>query len=208
VAPSSYAVRSNAASAGQTPEVDVAHRDGRGHFTSTYNRERARKAGEAIAGYLRSAEEKAEGRVPSWPRFVGERRERLEPKLAMLTDAPLVAATKGWDALRAQEAAGLLPLAGFAYMPSTLSKLTSALAISGAGTRLLEAVGQNWHRVAEAQWDEPGAGRALHRQPRKGGLDFSLYTEPKRVSVELGNASHHHDVRPYGRGDASGGSGA
>jgi hypothetical protein len=176
------AEEATAASAGQTPEEDVAHRDGHGHFTSTYNRKRARKAGQAIAGYLRSAEEKAEGRVPSWPRFVHERRETLEPKLAMLTYAPLVATTKGWDALRAQEVAGLLPLTGFAYMPSTLSKLTSALAISGAGTRLLEAMGKNWHRVAEAQWNEPGAMAALYIDNHAKEVWTSLFTQSGKVS--------------------------
>jgi hypothetical protein len=176
------AEEATAASAGQTPEADVAHRDGRGHFTSTYNRKRARKAGQVTAGYLRSAEEKAEGRVPSWPRFVHEKRETLEPKLAMLTYAPLVATTKGWDALRAQEVAGLLPLTGFAYMPSTLSKLTSALAISGAGTRLLEAMGQNWHRVAEAQWDEPGAMAALYIDNHAKEVWTSLFTQSGKVS--------------------------
>ena len=108
------------ASVGKEPERDVENRDTHGHFTVAYNRKRRRKPGEEIAGYLRSAEEKAAGRVPSWPRFVHEGRETLEPKLEMLTLAPLVSATKGWDALRAPEVAGLDSLTGFAYMPSTL----------------------------------------------------------------------------------------
>lgn len=176
------AEEATAASVGQTPEADVKHRDAKGHFTVTYNRKRRRKSGQAIAGYLRSAEEKAEGRVPSWARFVVERRETLEPKLAMLTYAPLVAATKGWDALRAPEAAGLLPLTGFAYMPSTLSKLTSALAISGAGPRLLDAMGQNWHRVAEARWEEPGAMAALYIDNHAKEVWTSLFTQSGKVS--------------------------
>lgn len=176
------AAEATAASAGQTPEEDVEHRDAKGHFTVTYNRKRTRKSGQAIAGYLRSAEEKAEGRVRSWPRFVVERRETLAPKLAMLTYAPLVAATKGWDALRAQEASGLLPLTGFAYMPSTLSKLTSALAISGAGPRLLDAMGLNWHRVAAAQWKEPGAMAALYIDNHAKEVWTSLFTQSGKVS--------------------------
>jgi len=72
------------ASVDETPVRDVANRDARGHFTVAYNRRRRRKRGEKIAGYLRTAEEKARGRVRSWPRFVHERRETLEPKLAML----------------------------------------------------------------------------------------------------------------------------
>ena len=55
-----------------------------------------------------------------------------------------------------------MPLTGFAYMPSTLAKFASALAISNAGPRLLEAMGQNWHRVAEKYWEEPGAMAALY----------------------------------------------
>lgn len=170
------------ASEGQTPELDVAHRDSEGHFTGTYNRKRRRKRGEAIAGYLRSAEEKAEGRVPSWPRFVHERKETLEPKLAMLTYAPLVSGTKGWNALRATEVAGLLPLTGFAYMPSTLSKMTSALAIAGAGPRLLEAMGKNWHRVAEEKWGEPGAMAALYVDNQVKAVWSSLFTQSGKVS--------------------------
>ncbi|MBI3181250.1 MAG: hypothetical protein HYZ28_03815 [Myxococcales bacterium] len=170
------------ASAGRTPEADLAHRDELGHFTVTYNRKRRRKRGEEIASYLRSAAEKAEGRVPSWPRFVHERKETLEPKLAMLTYAPLVSGTKGWDALRATEAAGLLPLTGFAYMPSTLAKMTSALAISGAGPRLLEAVGKNWHRVAQERWDEPGAMAALYVDNQMKAVWSSLFTQSGKVS--------------------------
>lgn len=170
------------ASGGQTPQLDVAHRDDLGHFTITYNRKRRRKRGVEIAGYLRSAAEKAEGRVPSWPRFVHERKETLEPKLAMLTYASLVSGTKGWDALRATEAAGLRPLTGFAYMPSTLSKMTSALAISGAGPRLLEAVGKNWHRVAQERWGEPGAMAALYVDNQVKAVWSSLFTLSGKVS--------------------------
>jgi len=170
------------ASKGQTPARDVAHRDERGHFTGTYNRKRRRKRGEFIASYLRSAEEKAEGRVPAWPRFVHERRETLEAKLAMLTYAPLVSDTKGWNALRASEAAGLLPLTGFAYMPSTLAKFTSALAISNAGPRLLEAMGKNWHQVAQAHWEEPGAMAALYVDNHAKEVWTSLFTKSGKVS--------------------------
>ena len=69
------------ASKGKVPARDVARRDGEGHFTAAYNRKRRRKKGELIASHLRSAEEKAEGRVRSWARFVHERRETLLPKL-------------------------------------------------------------------------------------------------------------------------------
>jgi hypothetical protein len=170
------------ASEGREPELDTAHRDDHGHFTVTYNQKRRRKRGVEIAGYLRTAAEKAEGRVPSWPRFVHERRETLEPKLAMLTYAPLVSGTKGWDALRATEAAGLLPLTGFAYMPSTLAKMTSALAISGAGPRLLEAVGKNWHQVAQQRWEEPGAMAALYVDNQVKAVWSSLFTLSGKVS--------------------------
>jgi hypothetical protein len=120
------------ASEGQVPEKDVAHRDARGHFMVTYNRRRRRKQGEEVASYLRSAAEKAEARVPSWPRFVHEQRPTIEAKMRMLVLAWMVAGSKGWDSLRAPEVAGLEALSGFAYMPSTLAKFVSALAISGA----------------------------------------------------------------------------
>jgi len=170
------------ASRGQTPTRDLAHRDELGHFTGTYNRKRRRKRGMEIAGYLRSAAEKAEGRVPSWPRFVEERWETLEAKLAMMTYAPLVSGTKGWNALRASEAAGLLPLTGFAYMPSTLAKFTSALAISNAGPRLLDAMGSNWHHVAEKYWEEPGAMAALYVDNHAKEVWTSLFTQSGKVS--------------------------
>ena len=176
------AEEAKAASEGQTPEEDTAHRDAKGHFTITYNRRRKRKAGQEIAGYLRTAAEKAEGRVPSWPSFVHESAETLESKLRMLALAPLVAGTKGWDALRAQEVAGLETLTGFAYMPSTLSKLTSALAISGAGPRLLEKVGTHWHGVAEQRWEEPGAMAALYIDNHVKEVWSSLFTQSGKVS--------------------------
>jgi len=127
-----------AASEGQTPVKDVARRNADGHFTGTYNRARRRKRGEQVASYLRPAEEKAEGRVRSWPRFVQEQRESIDAKLEMLVFGWMVAGSKGWDALRAPDVAGLESLTGFAYMPSTLAKFVSALAISGAGQPLLE----------------------------------------------------------------------
>lgn len=178
----SLAGEARQASAGQTPERDVKHRDDRGHFTATYNRKRRRKPGEQVAEYLRSAAEKAEGRVPSWPRFVHERTETLEPKLRMLTLAPLVSATQGWDALRSPEAAGLEPLTGFAYMPSTLAKLTSALAISGAGPRMLERVGLHWHSVAQGRWDEAGGMAALYVDNHAKEVWTSLFTQSGKVS--------------------------
>ena len=170
------------ASKGKVPQADVARRDAEGHFTAAYNHKRRRKKGEAIASYLRSAEEKAEGRVPSWARFVHERKETLLPKLWMIVLAPMVSGTKGWDALRAPEAAGLEPLAGFAYMPSTLAKLTSALAISNAGPRLLSRMGERWHQVAQERWGEAGAMAALYVDNHAKEVWSSLFTMSGKVS--------------------------
>ena len=176
------AMEAREASEGREPERDVENRDRNGHFTATYNRKRRRKPGEQIASYLRSAEEKAAGRVPSWARFVQEGRESLEPKIEMLTLAPLVSATKGWDALRAPDVAGLETLTGFAYMPSTLQKMTSALALSGGGPRLLAAVGENWHRVAQERWQERGEMAALYVDNHAKEVWSSLFTQSGKVS--------------------------
>jgi len=170
------------AAQGQTPAKDTAFRDDEGHFTAGYNRRRRRKRGEEIAAYLRSAAEKAVGRVPTWARFVHERAATLEPKLWMISVSWLVAATKGWAALRSPEAAGLEPLTGFAYMPSTLAKIVSALAIAGAGTPLLETVGQHWHQVAQTHFDEPGAMAALYLDNHAKEVWSSLFTLSGKVS--------------------------
>ncbi len=167
---------------GRTPSKDVGHRDRRGRFTITYNRRRRRKRGEAIPDYLKSAEEKAEGRVPTWAQFVYERAETIEAKIRMLTFGWMVAATKGWAALRAPDTAGLEALTGFAYMPSTLAKFVSALAISGAGTPLLETVGQHWHEVAQAHFGEPGAMAAIYIDNHAKEVWSSLYTQSGKVS--------------------------
>ena len=174
--------RAKRASKGRTPTKDVAHRDGHGHFTVTYNRRRRRKRGEEIASYLRTAEEKAEGRVPSWPRFVHENRATLEPKLAMLVYGWMVAGSKGWDSLRAPDVAGLKALTGFAYMPSTLAKFVSALSVSGAGEGMLEATGRLWHEVAQARWQEPGAMAALYIDNHAKEVWSSLFTMSGKVS--------------------------
>lgn len=176
------ATEARKASKGQVPALDVARRDTGGHFTAAYNSKRRRKRGEAIASYLKSAAEKAEGRVPSWPRFVHERRETLLPKLWMLVMASLVSGTKGWDALRAPKAAGLEPLTGFAYMPSTLAKLTSALAISNAGPRLLARMGERWHQVAQERWGEAAAMAALYVDNHAKEVWTSLFTMSGKVS--------------------------
>ncbi len=171
-----------AASAGQTPTKDTALRDDHGQFTARYNEARRRPAGELIASYLRPAEEKAAGRVPSWPRFVHERRETIRPKLAMLVYSWIPAETKGWAALRAHRMAGLAPLTGFAYMPSTLAKFVSALAISGVGTPLPRAVGEHWHRVATARWGETGAMAAIYIDNQVKEVWSSLFTMSGKVS--------------------------
>jgi len=171
-----------AAAQGQTPAKDVGHRDRRGHFTSGYNRRRRRKGDEEIASYLRSAAEKAAGRVPTWPRFVHERAESIDAKLRMVTFGWLVASTKGWASLRAPDVAGLQSLTGFAYMPSTLAKMVSALAISGAGKPLLETVGRCWHAVAEKHFDEPGAMAAIYIDNHAKEVWSSLFTQSGKVS--------------------------
>jgi hypothetical protein len=170
------------AAAGQTPVRDVADRDELGRFTVTYNRKRRRKRDEEVAPYMRSAAEKAEGRVPSWPRFAHERRETLELKMRTLALAPLVSETKGWNALRASTAAGLGPLTGYAYMPSTLAKFTSALAISGSGPRLLKRAGSHWHQVARERWDEGGAMAALYIDNHAKEVWTSLFMKSGKVS--------------------------
>ncbi len=170
------------ASGKRVPRRDIALRDKKGRFTARYNRARRRKRGESVASYLRPAAEKGEGRVPSWPRFVRERRDTLEAKIRMLTFGWMVAGTKGWDALRAPEVAGLEPLTGFAYMPSTLAKLTSALAVSGVGQRLLETVGDQWHEVSQQHWGEAGAMAALYVDNHVKEVWSSLYTRSGKVS--------------------------
>jgi len=164
------------------PDKDTELRDRRGHFTASYNAARRRKPGEEIAGYLRSAAEKAKGRVPTWPRFVQEERRTIAPKVATLTLSWGVAATKGWDSLRAPDVGGLHPLTGYAYMPSTLKKLTSALAISGAGDRLLKTVGMRWHEVASQRWGERGTIAALYVDNHVKEVWSSLYTLSGKVS--------------------------
>jgi hypothetical protein len=157
-------------------------RDAHGKFTGRYNRARRRKRGEEVASYLRTAEEKAEGRVPSWPRFVDERAETIDAKLRMLVVCWMVVESKGWDALRAPDVAGLESLTGFAYMPSTLAKFVSALAISGAAQPLIEAVGRRWHEVAQEHWQEPGAMAALYIDNHAKDVWTSLFTQSGKVS--------------------------
>lgn len=176
------AEEAHVAAKGQMPAKDTAHRDRRGRFTVTYNRRRKRKAGEEIASYLLPAADKAVGRVPDWPRFMDERPKTIDAKMRTLTFSWLVARTKGWAALRAPEAAGLEPLTGFAYLPSTLAKFVSALAISGAGTRLLETVGQRWHEVAQDHFDEPGAMAAIYIDNHAKEVWSSLFTLSGKVS--------------------------
>lgn len=176
------AEEAHVAAQGRTADKDVALRDGKGCFTASYNQKRRRKRGEPIADYLRPAADKAKGRVPTWPRYVHEQPETIDAKLRMLTFGWLVAGSKGWAALRAPEAAGLEPLTGFAYMPSTLSKLVSALAISEAGVPLLETVGQHWHGVAQTQFGEPGAMAAIYIDNHAKQVWSSLYTQSGKVS--------------------------
>ena len=176
------AKRARAASVGRTPGKDTAARNRRGQFTAAYNRRRRRKSGEDVAPYLRPAEDKAAGRVRSWPRFVWERRETIEAKLRMLTLSWAVAETKGWNALRSPKAAGLEPVTGLAYMPSTLSKLVSALAIAGVGPLLLTAVGRRWHEVAQERWGEPGAMAAVYIDNHAKEVWSKLFTQSGKVS--------------------------
>lgn len=176
------AERAVAASEGQTPVKDVERRNADGQFTCTYNRARRRKRGEQVASYLRTAEEKAEGRVASWPQFVHERPETIDAKLRMLVFCWMVAGSKGWDALRAPDVAGLESLAGFAYMPSTLAKFVSALAISGAGQSLIEATGRRWHEVAQERWAEPGAMAAIYIDNHAKEVWSSLFTQSGKVA--------------------------
>jgi len=169
-------------SAGRRPAKDFEGRSAKGQFTVRYNRARRRKRGEQVASYLRTAEEKAEGRVPSWPRFVHERRETIDAKLKMLVFCWMVAGSKGWDALRAPDVAGLESLTGFAYMPSTLAKFVSALAISGADQPLIEATARRWHEVAEERWHEPGAMAALYIDNHAKEVWSSLFTQSGKVA--------------------------
>lgn len=177
------------ASAGQTPARDIERRNRHGQFTARYNRARRRKPGEAIASYLRSAEEKGDGRVPSWPRFVEERPESIAAKLRMLAFSSVVAGTTGWGALRSADMAALAPLVGFAYMPSTLAKLVSAMATSGLSSVLLDAVGRHWHEVASARWREPGAMAARYVDNHAKEVWSTLFTQ-------AGKVSHRNRVMP------------
>jgi hypothetical protein len=169
-------------SEGKTPTKDLVGRSGKGQFTAGYNRARRRKRGEQVVSYLRTAEEKAEGRVPSWPRFVHEQPQTIDAKLRMLVFSWMVAGSKGWDSLRAADVAGLESLTGFAYRPATLAKFVSALAISGADQPLIDATARHWHEVAQARWAEPGAMAALYVDNHAKEVWTSLFTQSGKVS--------------------------
>jgi len=168
---------------------DLAYRDRKGQFTVSYNRRRRRKRGQEVASYLRSAAEKAQGRPPDWPRLAHEKRETLDYKVRALTMGPLLASTKGWDALRAPELAALSYLAGFPYLPVTLSKFVSAAAICGLGPRLLSAMGRRCHQVAQERWGEAGAMAALFVDNHAKEIWSSLFTK-------AGKVSHRNRVMP------------
>jgi len=113
---------------------------------------------------------------------VHEQRETIDAKLKMLVFCWMVAGSKGWDALRAPDVAGLESLTGFAYMPSTLAKFVSALAISGAGQPLIEATGRRWHEVAQERWAEPGAMAAIYIDNHAKEVWSSLFTQSGKVA--------------------------
>ena len=161
---------------------DVEHRDRKGRFTKTYNRRRKRSAEEEIAGYLRSAEEKAEGRPKIWPRFVRERAKTIDMKLRALTLGTLLPGGKGWSTFRSPEFESLSYLAGFPYMPATLQKFVSASAISNLGPAMLETVGRHWYRVARQHWAENGAMAAIYIDNHAKEVWSSLYTKSGKVS--------------------------
>lgn len=169
-------------SQGQVPEPDAGHRDAHGHFTADYNHERKRKPDEQIASYLRSAAEKAEGQVLSGLRFTHEQSGTIDCKVRMLVIEPMVNGSKGWNGLRAEHISGVEPFTGIAYMPSTLSKFTSALARCDAGPRLLEVLSERSHEVAQERWGEEGAMAALYIDNHAKGVWSSLFTKSGKVS--------------------------
>ena len=183
-----YAKAANA-EADEEYSPDLAYRSRKGHFTKTYNRKRRRKRGQAIASYLRPAAEKAEGRPPNWPRLAHEKRTSLERKIRALTLSPLLASSKGWEALRAPELGALSYLVGYAYLPATLAKFVSASAICGLGPALLSAVGRRSHEVAQQCWGEAGAMAALFVDNHAKEVWSSLYTK-------AGKVSHRNRVMP------------
>jgi hypothetical protein len=166
----------------QVPTPDAGPRDARGRFIAEYNHQRCCKPGEAIPSYLRSAHEKAEGQVLSGLRFVHEQPATLEAKIRMLVFEPLVNPTQGWDGLRADAVRGLAPLTGYAYLPATLAKFTSGLARCDAGPRLLQALGEQAHHVAQERWGEAGAMAALYIDNHTKEVWSSLFTRSGKVT--------------------------
>jgi hypothetical protein len=177
-----YTEAAQDASDGTPYEGDVAHRDREGKFTKTYNRKRKRKPGEKVASYLLPAEEKGEERPDDWARFTHEKEKTLRFKTATLVHMPAVVQGKGWDALREPGTEALEELTGFAYMPSTMAKYTSALAISGLGDALLETVGKQWHLTAQEHWNEAGGLSAIYVDNMAKEVWSSLFTKAGKVS--------------------------
>lgn len=157
-------------------------RDERGRFTGAYNRARRRKEGEAVASYLLPAWKKGQSKAADWPRFVHEGPETVRRKVATLVLEPLVSPLRGWAGLRAPQMAALEGLLGYAYMPSTVSKMTSALAQCGAGEVLLDRLGHRSEEVAQRYWGESGAMAALYVDNHVKPVWSSQYTQSGKVS--------------------------
>src|SRR5262249_28790950 len=115
-------------------------------------------------------------------RVVHEQPATLEAKIRMLAFESLVNPTKGWDGLRADPMQGLASLTGYAYMPSTLAKFTSGLARCDAGPRLLQALGEHAHLVAQERWGEAGAMAAFYIDNHTKEVWSSLFTRSGKVT--------------------------
>ena len=134
-------------------------RDARGCFTAQYNRV-LRGTGSADPRWAPDAVKRRQ-RDLSTLSTPASRPEVLAHRLLCMGSVGLLSDRRGFDGLEGPRGGWQELLGGTAYMPATLDRQLSELALLDVGGALWEAHGRHWQRVTRPWWEEPSQPRWL-----------------------------------------------
>ncbi len=131
---------------------DAAERGEHGTFTAEYNARRrgSTPAGQSDARWASDAT-KADQRQLATLSVLGRRPETLGRKLLAMGVSPLLSERRGFCGLEGTQGSWLSLLGGLAYMPATLDKALTELALLDVDEAMWQTHADAWHQVT-ARW--------------------------------------------------------
>jgi hypothetical protein len=138
---------------GEVSEEERALRNEKGQLTARYNEAQRKAPGAVVGPAYRTMEEKSAERDLGRLKLRSHNPPAVERRVWALLGMPVLTKGNRFDELYGPQGEYLRGMCGYPYMPETLRKTVTELALVGAGEVLQQVHSATWHRISQERWE-------------------------------------------------------